>query len=145
MSEEIYEELKSLEEAAKDAEDLEDILSKAIQHLYISETDSGISKYGKEAPFIGHLWLSQFNCDEYPGCTYLMYTPSKIARVAEKLYSQAPIATLNLRKRTYSPRWNEYYPHIETPKELVKDTRKIMSLLGFKQRFKYKYIPAPYD
>jgi len=122
---------------SQDSEDLEDILTYAVQSLYRAQPD-GNKNYAGENAEIGHLFLCRFNSNK-PGVANIEYIPSESYQ-RKCRYVQRTIGAIDLRKRTYNTVWDKCSKKeinedcLDMPIALVKDTEKIMKELGLTRK-----------
>ena len=124
--------LQGLVDQAEDALDLEGLLNKAINSLYLLQPN-GRENYSFPNPKIGLVRLCQANNQQGPGYTDITYSPSPTLQ--EYLgYVQTGIGTINLRKKTYSVDWkNSKETNNGLPPSLMKDTETVMKCLGLEK------------
>ncbi|PIN88787.1 hypothetical protein COU61_03515 [Candidatus Pacearchaeota archaeon CG10_big_fil_rev_8_21_14_0_10_35_13] len=133
--------VERLGELARNARDYERILETAINALYFFQ-EGGRENYGGVSPRLGRISLSQFNCHEGPGKVNLEFTPPAISRWNRD--PKWPIGVIDLRRLSISLGWDSSECRMDTreaegssdfPNELIRDTEKVMDLLGLVKEY----------
>lgn len=123
--------LTRLAEAAEDSYDFEELLDNAMCALYQAQPN-GQQNYGGENPAVGTVGLNRSQQE-----VHLQYSPAGQYAVRWR-YTSCDIGKIDLRKRTYSPKWgrNRDEDFLQIPEVLMKDTEKVMEYLGLKREEK---------